>query len=220
MRTSKILCRTAIAALLVSLATPALADRGHHGGGWGGRHGGGWGHHGGYGHRYHGGGGGSDGWWIGGALALVATGLVLAAANNDTPDYPPSGSYSYTQPSYAQPETGFYYNSPPPVAYSVPEGSYTRPGPVPQAPAPVYTPPPVQQQYQQPQYQQPQTQQPRQPVAAPRTVSNAPDQYQCQRYAVNYSGYDPASPSAWSTGVGVDSYNRALQSCLAGGQPG
>ncbi|WP_144634093.1 hypothetical protein [Bordetella genomosp. 13] len=228
MRTSRILCRTAIAALLVSLATPALADRGGHGAWGGGRHGGGWSHHGGgYGHRYHGGGGSSDGWWIGGALALVATGLVLAAANDDTPDYPPSGSYSYTQPSYAQPETGYYYTSPPPTAYSVPESGYNPPAdvgaPLPRAQAPVYTPPPAPQpQYQQQQYQHPQHTQPqaRQPAAAPRTVSNAPDQAQCQRYAVNYSGYDPANQSAWTTGVGVESYNRALQSCLAGGQAG
>ncbi|CFO11306.1 lipoprotein [Bordetella pertussis] len=33
---------------------------------------------------------------------------------------------------------------------------------------------------------------------------------------MNQSGYDPATPSAWTTGVSVDSYQRALSACLAG----
>ena len=36
----------------------------------------------------------------------------------------------------------------------------------------------------------------------------------CQRWAVNQSGYDPATISQWTTQVMVDSYNRALDSCM------
>lgn len=83
---------------------PALA-----GGYRGGYHGGGY-------HHHHGGGGGS-GWWVGGALALAATGLILAA--NSGPSYVQTGVYApgvsyYSPPVYAAP----VYEAPP--VYSAP----------------------------------------------------------------------------------------------------
>ncbi|AZY48995.1 hypothetical protein [Bordetella avium] len=38
----------------------------------------------------------------------------------------------------------------------------------------------------------------------------------CQRQAMNESGFDPATPNPWTTQIMVDSYNRALQTCLSG----
>ncbi|AJB27459.1 lipoprotein [Bordetella pertussis] len=50
-----------------------------------------------------------------------------------------------------------------------------------------------------------------------RTASRQPTgEAACRREAMNQSGYDPATPSAWTTGVSVDSYQRALSACLAG----
>lgn len=77
-----------VALALALASSPALA-----GGYRGGYHGGGY-------HHHHGGGGGS-GWWVGGALALAATGLILAA--NSGPSYVQTGVYapgvSYYKPA-------------------------------------------------------------------------------------------------------------------------
>lgn len=214
MRTSLILRRTAVAALMITLAAPALAGRGDrswgHRGDWGGRHG----HH---GHHHHGGhSSSSDGWWIGGALALLATGLVLASAN-DEPDYASPGTYSYP---YG--DQGYGYAAPvdPPVTYAVTPDAYNPPASVDRPSQQGYAHPP--QTYASP----PQAYdaapraygaEPQGQRQAPQAASHAGDRAQCHRQAVNYSGYDPASPSAWTTAVAVDSYNRALQGCLGAG---
>lgn len=180
----------AVTLALAVAGAPAMA--GGRGGGWGG----GGGYHGGYynggGYHHHGGGGSSDGWWVGGAFALAAVGLLLAA--NSGP--------SYAQTSvYASP--GVAYTSPPIYA------------------APVYDAPPV---YADPSiaYAQPQSQLESQPQYAPVQYEAAPKvsaaqataTTDCQRWAMNQSGYNPATISQWTTQVMVDSYNHSLDSCM------
>ncbi|MNX45164.1 hypothetical protein D3C86_756690 [compost metagenome] len=177
--------RVAIAALALAVAgAPAMA--GGRGGNWGGGHGGG-----GY-HHYHGGGGGgsSDGWWIGGAFALATVGLLLAA--NSGPSYVQTGVYS----------SGVGYTSPP---------LYTAPvygAPVYQA-VPVYEAPPVAYAAPAPQYA-PVQYEPAPPVNAAQANATT----DCQRWAMNQSGYDPATISQWTTQIMVDTYNRSLDSCM------
>jgi len=171
--------RAAIAALALAVAgAPAVAGGGR-GGYWGGGHGGGYHHH------HHGGGGSSSGWWIGGAFALAAVGLMLAADSG--PSYAQAGVYApgvgYTSPPvYAAP----VYDAPlyqPPPAYTPPEAQY--------APA---------QQYQ----------------SAPVGTAQANATPDCHRWAMNQSGYDPATVTQWTTQVMVDTYNRMLDSCMKG----
>ncbi len=96
-------------------------------------------------------------------------------------------------PTYVQPGVyapGVVYTSPP--VYAAP--AYVAP-PVYAAPQPQYAPV---------QYQ------PAQPV----NKAQASATMDCQRWAMNQSGYDPATISQWTTQVMVDSYNRALDSCM------
>lgn len=149
-------------------------------------------YHGGY---YHGGWHGSSaGWWVGGALALGAAGAIIAA--NSRP------AVVYTAPVYAAP-----VYAAPPVVYSAPV-----------YPAPVYAAPPVA-------YAAPPATEP-----APATTGNliaypargqsqaqqTRDRSECQGWAMNQSGYDPVHPNQWTTGVMVDSYNRAMSACMTG----
>lgn len=83
------------AALMMAAACgQAVAGGGHHG-----HHG----YYGGYGHSH---GSSSDGWWIAGALALVAAGTYLAVSSQ--PSYAPAAQYSaggitYTTPAVTRP---------------------------------------------------------------------------------------------------------------------
>jgi len=195
---NKPIMRLTAAALALSLgaaSAPALAGRGH------------WGHDRHYYHR-----GSSAGWWVGGAFALGALGTAMALSAR------PSYSYGY----------GYGYAAPA-VVYSAPV--YTAPvyaAPVYAAPVyaapPVYVPPPV---YVTPPpvYTAPATYS--EPVPAPSSViaypakgqnhaQQARDQSVCQSWAMNQSGYDPATPSRYTTSAAVDSYNRAINACLSG----
>lgn len=102
------------AALMMAAACgQAVAGGGHHG-----HHG----YYGGYGHSH---GSSSDGWWIAGALALVAAGTYLAVSSQ--PSYAPAAQYSaggitYTTPGgyAASPYDSTVYDPPsydPPTAY-------------------------------------------------------------------------------------------------------
>lgn len=120
-----------------------------------------------------------------GAVALAATGLILAA-NNSGPSYVQTGVYApgvayYSPPVYAAP----VYEAPP--VYAAP---------------PVYQAPPAQ--YAPVQYE------PAPPVNRAQASASA----DCQRWAMNQSGYDPATISQWTTQVMVDTYNHALDSCM------
>lgn len=184
--------RVAIAALALAVAgAPAVA--GGRGGNWGG-HGGGYG--GGY-HHHHGGGGGSSssGWWIGGAFALATVGLLLAA--NSGSSYVQTGVYS----------SGVGYTSPP--LYAAPVYGTTVYEAAPVYNAPVYEAPPVAYSTPVPQYAPVQYE-----SAPPVNVAQANATTDCQRWAMNQSGYDPATITQWTTQIMVDSYNRALDSCM------
>ncbi|AOB33885.1 hypothetical protein AKI39_20300 [Bordetella sp. H567] len=195
--------RIAVAALAIAtaagVAPPAMAG-GYHGGG-GGWHGGGSGWHGGgsgwHGGGWHGGGwhhGGyccssSAGWWIGGALALGAAGAIIAA--NSGP------SVVYTTPVYAAPPVVYgapVYGAP---VYAAPPVAYTSP--------PVYAPPPA-----------PTGNLIAYPARGQTQAQQTRDRSECQGWAMNQSGYDPAHPNEWTTGVMVDSYNRAMSACMTG----
>lgn len=188
--------KLAVAALIATVAAPAVAGHGYY-------------RHGYHGHHHHGS-SGSDGWVIGGLLALAAAGLYLAATSE--PDYPPAGGVSYGTRYYGDGSPGytFYGGVPAPS----PE---TSPYPVPAAVAPSSVTPDTSPS---PAGSPPQAGAtapgPRAPAGGQPPVRTAADRAQCQRYAVNYSGYDPASASAWTTAVSVRTYNRALQNCLAG----
>lgn len=180
---------TALALALAVVSAPALAGGRHGGGYWGGGHHGGYGGYGGGYHHYHGGGGSSsDGWWVGGAFALAAIGLLLAADSG--PSYAQAGVYA--------PGVGY---TPPPVygAPTYPDSVYE---------TPQYQPPEQPQYVPPPQYEQ----------AAPMGSPQAGASSDCQRWAMNQSGYDPAHISQWTTQVSVDTYNRMLQSCMAAGR--
>jgi len=171
-------------AALALAVASAPAVAGGRGGYWGGGHGGGY-------HHHHGGGGSSsDGWWIGGAFALATVGLLLAA--NSGPSYVQTGVYS----------SGVGYTSPP--LYAAPAYG----APVYEA-APVYETPPVAYSTPVPQYAPVQYE----PAPAVNTAqANATND--CRRWAMNQSGYDPATINAWTTQIMVDTYNRALDSCM------
>lgn len=185
--------RAIVVALALAVASaPAMA--GGHGGGWGGG-----GYHGGYygGNNYHhhgGGGSSSAGWWVGGAFALAAVGLLLAADSG--PGYVQTGVYA---------SPGVAYTSPP--IYAAPVYA-----------APVYTAPPL---YAEPvvPYTQAAPESQYKPVeyaSAPKvSAAQADATAQCQRWAMNQSGYDPATITQWTTQVMVDTYNHSLDSCMS-----
>ena len=156
--------RLVSAALALALASsPAFAGRYHH--------------------HDHYRGGSASGWWIGGAVALAAAGLYLAA--NSEPSYAQAGVYA--RRGLHQPaglcRAGLF-------------GACLCRARAVYAAAP--------QQYAPVQYQQ--------QSPADNALANASTD--CQRWAVNQSGYDPATISQWTTQVMVDSYNRALDSCM------
>ncbi|OZI20231.1 hypothetical protein CAL26_22090 [Bordetella genomosp. 9] len=148
----------------------------------------------GYGY-YHGGWRGSSaGWWVGGALALGAAGAIIAA--NSRP------AVVYTSPVYAAP-----VYAAPPVVYGAPvypAPVYAAP-PVAYTPPPVYTPPPA-----------PPTSLIAYPARGQNQAQQMRDRGECQGWAMNQSGYDPEHPNQWTTGVMVDSYNRAMSACMTG----
>jgi len=201
---SKFLQAATAALVCATLAAPAAA------GGWHGRY---------HGHRhhYH---GSSAGWWVGGTFALLGAGALFAAT---------------TRPSYGGP--AIVYTAPavvyaPPVAYSPPV-VYAQPPVVYGAPAPQYNAP-AQPEHAarpaQPGYGPPAPRAPQDQLAAPspRTKADptresrlaANTAYECQRWAMNQSGFDPSYVTRWTTGASVDSYNRAFQSCMNGGRGG
>ncbi|WP_050485334.1 hypothetical protein [Bordetella bronchiseptica] len=185
-----------VALMMAAACGQAVAGGGHHG-----HHG----YYGGYGHSH---GSSSDGWWIAGALALVAAGTYLAVSSQ--PSYAPAAQYSaggitYTPPGgyAASPYDSTVYDPPsydPPTAYE--DAGYAPAG------------------HGQPAYDDGTVA--GYPVAPQgagiaRTATRQPaGEAACRREAMNQSGYDPATPSAWTTGVSVDSYQRALSACLAG----
>jgi hypothetical protein len=154
----------------------------------------GWGHRGGgfrggyHGHYYRGGYG--NGWVVGGALALLAAGTYVAL----------------NSPAYVDP----------PVVYG---DGY---GPVYGGP-PVYAVPPV---YAAPQYAPPP------PVASNDYAGGADmiaypargqsaslqarDRSQCQNWAMNQSGYNPAHVTQYTTSVQASTYNRSMGACMSG----
>lgn len=185
------------AALMMAAACgQAVAGGGHHG-----HHG----YYGGYGHSH---GSSSDGWWIAGALALVAAGTYLAVSSQ--PSYAPAAQYSaggitYTTPAVTRPA--------PTTARCTTRPATTRPRPtttpVTRRPAMASQPTMM--------ARWPATRWPRKaPASHAPPAASRPARAACRREAMNQSGYDPATPSAWTTGVSVDSYQRALSACLAG----
>ncbi|OZI58625.1 hypothetical protein [Bordetella genomosp. 1] len=217
---SQVLRRVSAAVLLAAVCAPAFAGPGWGGGGYyGGRHG----YYGsGYNHHHHGGGGSSsDGWWIGGAIALAAVGALLLANNANEPAYNSvggqvsAGGVTYTTPpgvydsGYGNAGYGGTY-----VAPYESQGSYAQP----LTSSPTYAAP---QSYPVPQYDagDPAARNTA-PLAAQPSTSVArntpPASVDCRSYAINQSGYDPSIRSSWTTQVMVDTYNRYLQSCMAG----
>lgn len=183
--------RMVAVALALAVASAPVMAGGRGGWGGGGGYNGGYhnGYHGGGGYHHGGGGSSSAGWWVGGAFALAAVGLLLAADSG--PTYAQTGVYA---------SPGVAYTSPP--LYAAPVYN----APVYEAP-PVYSAPPVT--YEQPQYA------PVQYEAAPKVNSaQANATSDCQRWAMNQSGYDPATISQWTTQIMVDTYNRSLDSCM------
>lgn len=150
-------------------------------------HGGGW-----HGGGWHGGGwhGSSAGWWVGGALALGAAGAIIAA--NSGP------AVVYTAPVYAAPPV--YYGAP---VYAAPV--YAAPPVVYTPPPPAYAPPPA-----------PTGNMIAYPARGQTQAQQTRDRGECRGWAMNQSGYDPAHPNEWTTGVMVDTYNRAMSACMTG----
>ncbi len=209
----RIVKRSCAALLATALLVPAHAFAG---GGWGwnsprysGYHGGYHNYYGHHGHRGHRGSSG-DGWWVAGAIALVGAGLVLANNAERNRDRSPA----YVNPSYygnavtydSPPALGSVPVTVPPVSGAVPAASgaaaMPRVGSIEPSTAQGYA-------------VQPATGVPGR--VAGTAVATAPrSRADCQRAAVNHSGYDPAAASQWTTAVSVQSYERALQACLAG----
>jgi hypothetical protein len=172
----------------VALALAAVCGQAVAAPGWG--HGGGYrgGYRGGYGGHYYRGGYG-NGWVVGGALALLAAGTYVALNSG---------------PMYVDP----------PVVY----GGY----------APVYSGPPVY--AAPPQYAPPQYDSPRvanndyaggadmiaYPARGQNANQQARDRSQCQNWAMNQSGYNPAHVTQYTTPVMADSYNRSIGACMSG----
>jgi hypothetical protein len=158
---------------------------GRGGGYWGGGHGGGY-HGGGYHGGYHNyhGGSSSSDGWWIGGAFALATIGLLLAADSG-PSYTQAGVYS----------SGVGYTSPPVYAAPVYNAPVYEAQPVYSAPQPQYEPV---------QYES----------TAPVNSAQASATVDCQRWAMNQSGYDPATITQWTTQVMVDSYNRALDSCM------
>lgn len=179
--------KVAAAALLLATASMPTYAGGWHGGGYhGGYYHGGY-YHGGY---YHGGCcyNSSAGWWIGGALALGVAGAVIAANSQPTYYGPP---VVYSPPVYAAPYPAY----PAPV--------YAAPAPVYAAPPSPYVPPAPSGLIAYPAKGQSQAQQNR-------------DRAECEHWASGQSGMDPNTMTKYTTGVSVDSYNRAMSACMTG----
>jgi hypothetical protein len=153
-------------------------------------------YHGGYRGGWH----GSSGWWVGGALALGAAGAIVALNSR------PAVVYStpvYAAPVYGAPVYGAPVYAAPPVAYAPPV--YASP-PVAYTPPPVaYNPPPA-----------PTGNLIAYPARGQNQAQQVRDRGECQGWAMNQSGYDPVHPNEWTTGVMVDSYNRAMSACMTG----
>ncbi|ANN76620.1 hypothetical protein [Bordetella flabilis] len=151
-------------------------------------------YHGGY---HHGGyRGSSSGWWVGGALALGAAGAIIAL--NSRPAYY-GPSVVYTTPYYAAPVYGAPVYAAPPVVYAPP-------------PAPVYVAPPAQ-------YTAPSPSAGNliaYPARGQTQAQQTRDRSECQGWAMNQSGFDPAHVTEYTTNVMVDSYNRAMAACMTG----
>lgn len=106
------------------------------------------------------------------------------------------------------------------LALSAPRPAYVYGGPVYVGPPPVYVAPtPV---YPAPQYVAPP---PPPPVAADvvaypaqgQTVAQqSRDRSECERWAANQSGFDPAQASPWTTAAQTDTYSRSIGACLKG----
>jgi hypothetical protein len=144
-----------------------------------------------HGYHHHGGWHGSSGWWVGGAVALGATAAIIAA--NSGP------AVVYTAPVYAAP-----VYAPPPAVYA-PAPVYVAPPAIYAPPAVAYTPPPA-----------PAGNLIAYPAHGQNQAQQVRDRSECQGWAMNQSGYDPAHPNAWTTGVMVNSYNRAMAACMTG----
>jgi hypothetical protein len=183
--------RVAVAALALATASasaPALAGGYYHGGGY---HGGGYYRGGGY----HGGccWSSSAGWWVGGALALAAVGTAIAINSQPTYVAPPvvyAAPPVYAAPVYAVPPPYPAYQAAP--AYA-PQASYAAPPSRPSAGDLIAYPARGQTQAQQ-----------------------TRDRGECQNWASNQSGMDPMHITQYTTGVMVDSYNRAMTACMTG----
>ena len=173
---------------------------------WGGRHGG-WNGGGWHGHRHHYR-GPSTGVWIG-AGAIAATGAFLAF--NSRPRYVERTVTYVNPPVFYGP--GVTYSAPvyaaPPV-YVAPPVTYVAP-PVQYAPTPQYVAPvqvaqsaPVESNV----------------IAYPASGQNASqqsrDRVECDNWAKNYSGFDPAMVTPWTTSANTESYQRAVGACLKG----
>jgi len=174
-----------VAALALAVASaPAMAG-GRGGGYWGGGHGGGY-HGGGYHGGYHNyhGGSSSSDGWWIGGAFALATIGLLLAADSG-PSYTQAGVYS----------SGVGYTSPPVYAAPVYNAPVYEAQPVYSAPQPQYEPV---------QYES----------VPPVNSAQANATLDCRRWAMNQSGYDPATITQWTTQVMVDSYNRALDSCM------
>jgi len=106
------------------------------------------------------------------------------------------------------------------LALSAPRPAYVYGGPVYVSPPPVYVAPsPV---YPAPQYVAP----PAGPAVAADVVAypaqgqsvaqQTRDRSECERWAANQSGFDPAQASQWTTPAQTDTYGRAVGACLKG----
>lgn len=208
-----------VALVLTAVSGQAVAygwDRGWHGRGHG--------YHG-YKHRHHS--GPSRGVWIGGA-ALLGAGALLAFNSQPRSSvtyiqssgfYGPGVSYStpvYAAPVYPAPVVQYVA---PPVQYVAPPVQYVNP--------PVqYANPPVVASSPQPQYA-PASVSTRTYTASASDVVAYPangqdgnkqisDRQACEAWAKNYSGFDPAYVTQYTTSAMTDSYQRALGACYKG----
>jgi hypothetical protein len=105
---------------------------------------------------------------------------------------------------------------------SQPGYAYYGPPPMYVAPAPVYVAPPV---YAQPAYAAPAYAPPppapvsdviAYPAHGQTVAQQGSDRVECERWAMNQSGYDPSQASRWTTPAQTDSYTRSVGACLKG----
>ncbi|WP_086080517.1 hypothetical protein [Bordetella genomosp. 13] len=129
---------------------------------------------------------GYSGWVVGGAVGVATGGTYLAFSTR--PAYP---YYYYPAPVYVSPPPVYVA---PPVVYAAPPVQYVAPPPRQVASVDVIAYPA-------------QNQSPSQ---------QARDRGECERWAANQSGFDPAQASRWTTGAQTDSYTRAIGACLKG----